>query len=194
VRTGTTALFVTHDHDEAFTVADRVAVMSAGRLLRVDVPARLWREPGSRAVAEFLGYEAFVPLDGTSRVAGELRRALAGTWRGGSDPGHPGAVAALAEGALVVRSGHEVSRAPGGAPDGGSARRGSVVGEAAAPDARDVTGVVAQVTFRRGRSEVAVDVEGAGRVTAVAAGVSRAEPGERVSLGVDADLVAILPG
>lgn len=63
VETGTTALFVTHDHDEAFTVADRVAVMSGGRLLQVDTPARLWAEPADREVAEFLGYQAFVPVD-----------------------------------------------------------------------------------------------------------------------------------
>ncbi|MGA4778170.1 ABC transporter ATP-binding protein [Cellulosimicrobium sp. AB352] len=59
--TGTTAVFVTHDHDEAFTVADRVAVMDAGRLLQVAPPEDLWRAPGSRRVAEFLGYQAFVP-------------------------------------------------------------------------------------------------------------------------------------
>ncbi len=60
VATGTTALFVTHDHDEAFTVADRIAVMDAGRLLQVAAPADLWHLPASRRVAEFLGYEAFV--------------------------------------------------------------------------------------------------------------------------------------
>ncbi len=59
--TGTTAVFVTHDHDEAFTVADRVAVMDAGRLLQVAPPEDLWRAPASRRVAEFLGYQAFVP-------------------------------------------------------------------------------------------------------------------------------------
>lgn len=64
VATGTTALFVTHDHDEAFTVADRVAVMSAGRLLQIDSPSRLWAAPASREVAEFLGYQAFIPVDG----------------------------------------------------------------------------------------------------------------------------------
>jgi len=59
--TGTTAVFVTHDHDEAFTVADRVAVMDAGLLLQVAPPEDLWRTPTSRRVAEFLGYQAFVP-------------------------------------------------------------------------------------------------------------------------------------
>ncbi len=58
--TGATAVFVTHDQDEAFAVADRVAVMAAGRVLQVDTPDRLWRFPVSRQVATFLGYQAFV--------------------------------------------------------------------------------------------------------------------------------------
>jgi thiamine transport system ATP-binding protein len=53
--TGTTAVFVTHDHAEAFTVADRVAVMDAGRLLQVDTPDVLRAAPASQRVAEFLG-------------------------------------------------------------------------------------------------------------------------------------------
>ena len=54
---GTTALYVTHDQDEAMTVADRVGVMEAGRLLRLDTPQRLWADPGSRKVARFLGFD-----------------------------------------------------------------------------------------------------------------------------------------
>ena len=56
-RGGTTALYVTHDQDEAMTVADRVGVMEAGRLLRLDTPQRLWAEPGSSKVARFLGFD-----------------------------------------------------------------------------------------------------------------------------------------
>ena len=63
VATGTTAIFVTHDHDEAFAVADRIAVMDRARLLQVAEPVELWHRPASRRVAEFLGYEAFVAVD-----------------------------------------------------------------------------------------------------------------------------------
>ncbi|WCA44098.1 ABC transporter ATP-binding protein [Actinomyces oris] len=56
-RGGTTALYVTHDQDEAMTVADRVGVMEAGRLLRLDTPQCLWAEPGSSKVARFLGFD-----------------------------------------------------------------------------------------------------------------------------------------
>ncbi|OLO66566.1 ABC transporter ATP-binding protein [Actinomyces oris] len=54
---GTTALYVTHDQDEAMTVADRVGVMEAGRLLRLDTPQRLWADPASSKVARFLGFD-----------------------------------------------------------------------------------------------------------------------------------------
>ena len=56
-RGGTTALYITHDQDEAMTVADRVGVMEAGRLLRLDTPQRLWADPASRKVARFLGFD-----------------------------------------------------------------------------------------------------------------------------------------
>ena len=68
--TGTTAVFVTHDHDEAFEVADRVAVMSHGKVLQVAAPPELWRAPASREVAEFLGYQAFWPA--SASAAAEL--------------------------------------------------------------------------------------------------------------------------
>ncbi|WP_454050201.1 ABC transporter ATP-binding protein [Cellulomonas sp. Marseille-Q8402] len=78
VATGTTALFVTHDQDEAFTVADRVAVMSAGRLLQVDEPEALWRRPASREVAEFLGYRTFLDAEPLAVAPGGWRVLAAG--------------------------------------------------------------------------------------------------------------------
>ncbi len=48
-------LLVTHDREEAFELADRVAVMFDGRIAQCDTPAALWRKPASRQVAAFLG-------------------------------------------------------------------------------------------------------------------------------------------
>ncbi|AQX16353.1 hypothetical protein BCR15_13345 [Tessaracoccus lapidicaptus] len=58
--THTTAIHVTHDHQEAFTVADTVAVLQEGRLLQIDDPDALRRTPSSKDVAAFLGFRAFV--------------------------------------------------------------------------------------------------------------------------------------
>ncbi len=55
-RIGVTVLHVTHDHDEAFAVADRVAVMQSGRVSRIGTPAEIWHDPRHATVARFLGH------------------------------------------------------------------------------------------------------------------------------------------
>jgi len=59
---GTTALLVTHDHDEVWTVADRVAVMQQGRILQAGTLDEVWRGPVSGEAALLLGYPTI--LDG----------------------------------------------------------------------------------------------------------------------------------
>lgn len=54
-RMGQTAIHVTHDQAEAFALADRVAVLTDGRLVRIGTPQELWDDPGTRFVATFLG-------------------------------------------------------------------------------------------------------------------------------------------
>ena len=54
-RVGITFVIVTHDQDEAMTVADRIAVMEQGRIAQVDTPAAIYEVPCSRYVAEFIG-------------------------------------------------------------------------------------------------------------------------------------------
>ena len=57
---GTTAVLVTHDHEEAFTVADRMAVMRDGRLVQSGTLQEVWRRPADPVTARFLGYAAVV--------------------------------------------------------------------------------------------------------------------------------------
>nr|WP_051702721.1 ABC transporter ATP-binding protein [Oerskovia turbata] len=170
VATGTTALFVTHDHDEAFTVADRVAVMDAGRLLQVAAPEDLWRAPASRRVAEFLGYQAFVPV---RAVPAELsERAMGGVLAGSDnsvtmgdpvgDPVGEGSLLAIGPTGLVLTATPHVSEVSERARGGGLAGSDNSGGW---------WGAVVSSAFRRGRSEVTVDVDlGAGTQRVVALG------------------------
>ncbi len=54
-KTGTTFVIVTHDQEEAMTVASRVAVMDEGRLVQVATPAQIYESPNSVYVADFIG-------------------------------------------------------------------------------------------------------------------------------------------
>jgi putrescine transport system ATP-binding protein len=54
-RLGLTFIIVTHDQEEAMTVADRIGVMDHGRLVQVATPAEIYERPNSRWVADFIG-------------------------------------------------------------------------------------------------------------------------------------------
>ena len=58
---GTSAILVTHDQQEAFAIADRVGVMNQGRLEQWDRPYEIYHRPGSRYVADFIGQGVFLP-------------------------------------------------------------------------------------------------------------------------------------
>jgi putative spermidine/putrescine transport system ATP-binding protein len=70
-RLGTTTLFVTHDQEEALSMADRVGVMRDGRLEQVAVPSELYAEPATAFVAEFVGTMNRIPgvLQGEHEVS-----------------------------------------------------------------------------------------------------------------------------
>ncbi len=59
--TGTAAVFVTHDQEEALSIADRVAVMRYGCIEQLDTPEALYQRPASRFVAEFVTQANFLP-------------------------------------------------------------------------------------------------------------------------------------
>jgi ABC-type Fe3+/spermidine/putrescine transport system ATPase subunit len=53
--TGVPAIYVTHDQEEAFTLADRILLLHDGEILRSGTPAEVWNDPGSAWTAQFLG-------------------------------------------------------------------------------------------------------------------------------------------
>jgi len=59
--TGTTAVFVTHDQEEAFTIADVVGVLDRGRLEQLASPEAIYHHPATPFVAEFVGAADFLP-------------------------------------------------------------------------------------------------------------------------------------
>ncbi|PBB86863.1 ABC transporter ATP-binding protein [Mesorhizobium sp. WSM3876] len=71
--TKVTAIYVTHDQDEAFLLSDRIAVMEAGRVLQLDNPRTIYRDPTNLFVANFVGE--------TCRMKGLLKEISGGTGR-----------------------------------------------------------------------------------------------------------------
>ena len=75
-RLGTTTLFVTHDQEEALSMADRVGVMRTGRLEQIATPDELYAAPASPFVAEFVGTMNRIPA-GVLYLLGAVRVAAA---------------------------------------------------------------------------------------------------------------------
>jgi putative spermidine/putrescine transport system ATP-binding protein len=64
---GSTTIYVTHDQDEALSLADRIVVMREGVVRQVGTPAELYSRPAHADVAEFMGYRNLLP----TRIAGQ---------------------------------------------------------------------------------------------------------------------------
>ena len=60
-RTGLPAIYVTHDHEEAFALADRIVVMRAGQVVQAGLPSDVWNRPADPWTAAFLGFAPAVP-------------------------------------------------------------------------------------------------------------------------------------
>jgi putative spermidine/putrescine transport system ATP-binding protein len=73
---GSTTIYVTHDQDEAVSLADRVVVMQGGTVRQVGPPAELYARPAHADVAEFMGYRNLLPARLLSRDAKAARIAI----------------------------------------------------------------------------------------------------------------------
>lgn len=102
LRTGTTALFVTHDQQEALAVSDRIAVLCAGAVEQVGTPDEIYNRPATRFVASFIGRANI--LDGTLRGVEDATAAV-------EIPGLGTVRARAHEALLAARAGSEVSLA-----------------------------------------------------------------------------------
>jgi len=80
--TGTTFVIVTHDQEEAMTVASRVAVMDEGRIIQVSTPAAIYEYPNSVYVADFIGDVNIIQA--TAKASGEEMYDL--NWADGQSP------------------------------------------------------------------------------------------------------------
>ena len=98
---GITALFVTHDQEEALVLSDRIAVMNLGRIEQIGTPFEIYAQPVNRFVADFIGesnlYRGNVSASGARQDDGGDRRRVDGRGAdgsaasGGIDGRHPGA-------------------------------------------------------------------------------------------------------
>jgi iron(III) transport system ATP-binding protein len=153
---GATAVFVTHDQEEALSLADRIAVMQAGRVLQVGEPAALYARPADRFVATFVGDADLIPgraEDGAVATAvGRL------TTAGGRVTG---------EVEVALRPERVRLRLDGAGQ-----------------------GVVRGITYFGHDQLVEVRLEDGGRVRSRMGPVRAFEPGDRVSVAVNGEVIA----
>ncbi|HEU0012543.1 MAG TPA: ABC transporter ATP-binding protein [Longimicrobium sp.] len=92
-RLGMTAIFVTHDQEEAFALSDRIAVLDRGRLQQLGAPEELYASPANAFVAAFLGRANFIAgtVESADGAMGIVRLAAGPAWRArlaaGASPG-----------------------------------------------------------------------------------------------------------
>jgi spermidine/putrescine transport system ATP-binding protein/putrescine transport system ATP-binding protein len=161
---GITFVVVTHDQEEAMSMADRIAVMAEGRVQQVASPLELYRRPANRFVADFIGTSNLLPgrLEGEWFFSDELGRL---PMRGAAGPSGDAHLVVRPEDVRIM-SGH----------DSGSA----------------VRGLVADVQFKGSGSHVAVDVPALARPFLVSVpGATSVDRGQPVSL--DWDTAVVVP-
>jgi spermidine/putrescine transport system ATP-binding protein len=163
---GITTVFVTHDQHEALGLADRIAVMNAGRIEQLGGPREVYERPATRFVADFVGAstalegrvldERTVVLAGGQRVEARLSRALA-----------PGATIRLLvrpERVVLCGAGQNTLRAR-----------------------------ITSVMFLGDHSEVRVELDGGGRLLATVSGPALFQPGDTTTVTVPPDAFLEVP-
>ncbi|MEJ2448270.1 MAG: ABC transporter ATP-binding protein [Anaerolineales bacterium] len=76
-----TALYVTHDQEEAFSIADRVVIIGEGTAVQIGTPQEIYYQPGSPYVARFLGMDNFLEGEARQNPSGCLLKTKLGEWQ-----------------------------------------------------------------------------------------------------------------
>ena len=162
-RRAQTTLYVTHDQEEAFAVADRVVLMNAGAVVQEGAPQDLYSSPNSAFVARFLGLtnllEGTPASDGTRAVETAVGRL-------------PVTEPLRGKATVLIR------------PD--SAR---IDGEGTAA----LEATVVQKTFRGGLTQLDVVTNGVSLRFDFPSQMSLPRPGERIRIGLPADAIQVIP-
>jgi putative spermidine/putrescine transport system ATP-binding protein len=104
---GAPALFVTHDQDDAFAIADRIVLLSLGRVLQIGSPEDLYDRPASGQVAMFIGHATLVPArrnaeSAVVRIDGVTHSVNLSSFAGVAD-GEMGAIILRPEAMQIIR-------------------------------------------------------------------------------------------
>jgi iron(III) transport system ATP-binding protein len=105
-RLGVTTVMVTHDQEEALTMADRIVVMNHGVIEQIGAPLDIYRAPASPFVADFIGVMNFIAGTMVREGVVRLGRVELGCEAEGFAPGTPVTLAIRPED-IVVQDGHE---------------------------------------------------------------------------------------
>jgi len=172
-----TTVYVTHDQEEAFALADRVLILHQGRVAQSGPPAEVYARPASRFVAEFLGLHNLLP----ARLAVQN---LAG--------GATGLVALTDAGQLPLAA-EDVPPGLRGAQAVTVVVRSEGVRLAGPDEPADLEGTMLDKSFRGNRHRVSVRVGQADLVVALEAGQPLPAVGERLRLRLSPHAVTVLP-
>jgi len=172
---GITFLYVTHDQNEAMSMADRLAVMNGGRIEDMGAPSRVYDRPATQFVAEFLGSCNILPVDFDSTAVLRL------------PDGTPVELSADDSRAIAQQDARVGLR-----PE----KLRVALADGAAAGVNQVRGTVRSASYLGASTEYEIDTAWGGMLRAFAQNLDiadRARPGEQVLVGWDAAHAFLLP-